>query len=155
MALSWRDWRKRNSDPTDPVMAVTESDQDINLAIGRARSTLDVFFRQLAKQKPNQEGFLVKVRFSRGADVEHIWLADLDITDRQMRGVIASEPHLPGLSLMKNVSFTRDQITDWMYIEDKCLVGGFTTRALRARMSPDELDALNANLPYRIEDYQA
>jgi uncharacterized protein YegJ (DUF2314 family) len=154
MALSWRGWRKRNSDPTDPVMAVTESDQDINLAIGRARSTLDVFFKQLANQKPNQEGFLVKVRFSHGADVEHIWLADLAITNRQMHGVIASEPRLPGLSFMKSVSFKKDQITDWMYIEDKCLVGGFTTRVLRARMSPDELDALNANLPYRIEDYQ-
>jgi uncharacterized protein YegJ (DUF2314 family) len=44
--------------------------------------------------------------------------------------VVANEPRIKGLSYMERVSFLPAQITDWMYMQDGKLVGGFTTRVL-------------------------
>ena len=51
---------------------------------------------------------------------------------------------------MQWVSFDPDDITDWMYIEDGRLIGGYTTRLLRERMSPEERKQLDASAPYKF-----
>jgi uncharacterized protein YegJ (DUF2314 family) len=48
-------------------------------------------------------------------------------------GVVANEPQTPGLVYMTRVSFSVGNVTDWMYLEDGFLVGGFTTRLLQSR----------------------
>jgi uncharacterized protein YegJ (DUF2314 family) len=110
------------------------------------------FFDALAS--PAAEGrttsFLLKVAFSEGGEVEHIWLADLDFSSPQPTGVVANEPTLRGMRFMERVGFELARVTDWMYVEDGRLVGGYTTRLLRDRMTREQREAFDAEAPYRF-----
>jgi uncharacterized protein YegJ (DUF2314 family) len=47
--------------------------------------------------------------------------------------VIANEPELEGLRLGQRVAFDKVDVSDWMYMEDGRMIGGFTTRVLLER----------------------
>jgi uncharacterized protein YegJ (DUF2314 family) len=130
--------------------SVPSDDLQMIAAIKKARSTLQQFFKALAHPKLSQNSFLVRVAFLEGEEVEHIWIADLDLSGKTPQGVIAEKPGIVRLRFMQWVSFDPDDITDWMYIEDGRLVGGYTTRLLRERMSPEERRQLDASAPYRF-----
>jgi uncharacterized protein YegJ (DUF2314 family) len=51
---------------------------------------------------------------------------------------------------MQRVDFEPSYISDWMYIEDGYLVGGYTTRVIRDRMTPKERTAYDAQAPYKF-----
>jgi len=109
---------------------------------------MDAFFNPTIKQG----AFLVKAVFVEGRQIEHNWIADLEISDMHFRGVIANEPVLPGLKFKQLIEFKPAQVSDWMYIDDGYLVGGFTTRVIRDRMSPEARKAHDAAAPYKFRD---
>lgn len=135
----------------DRVVQVSEEDEQMEAAVMAAKASFRQFIEAFAAPRPGQTMFLVKVVFDEGDAREHIWLADLDLSTAGPSGVVANEPNLPGLRFMQRVKFDPMYISDWMYVQDGVLVGGFTTRALRERMSPEERAALDAALPYRFE----
>ena len=134
----------------DNVVGVPSDDPQMVAAINKARGSLHQFFDALAHPKPNQKSFLLKVAFRHGDEVEHIWVADLNLSGKKPQGVIADEPRMKGLRFMQQVSFDPADITDWMYIEDGKLVGGYTTQLLRQRMSSEERKQLDASVPYKF-----
>ena len=44
-----------------------------------------------------------------------------------------------------------DQISDWMYVEDGKLVGGYTLRVVRDSLTEEQQAAFDSNLPFKIE----
>jgi uncharacterized protein YegJ (DUF2314 family) len=52
------------------------------------------------------------------------------------------------LRFKQPVKFDPSRITDWMFIDHGRLVGGYTTRLIRQRMSPEERDAFDATVEY-------
>ena len=138
-------------------------DGDMKAAIAQARRTLPAFFRALRAQsglwaffrafrgvRPVRTAFCLKVRFRAGEQTEHIWLADIDASRSPMQGTVGNVPRLPHLAFMQRVTFALSDVTDWMYVEDGFLVGGYTTRLIRSRLSPEELAGQDASLPYRV-----
>lgn len=114
----------------DKIVSVAGCNEEMNDAIDRARSSIGKFFDAFENPKPNQTAFLIKAKFEDGETSEHIWLADLDFKTSPATGIVANEPGIKSLSYMERVKFLPDQITDWMYMEDGRLVGGFTTKVL-------------------------
>lgn len=106
-------------------------------AISKARQSVRQFLEAYFAPKTNQRSFLLKVSFEDQEQTEHIWLADLDLHSSPPTGVVANEPRNRCLSFMQRVPFDFKLITDWMYYEDDCLVGGFTTRVLKRSARPD------------------
>jgi uncharacterized protein YegJ (DUF2314 family) len=90
------------------------------------------------------------VAVTRGDQVEHIWLADLDFSRPKPRGVVANEPKIQGLRFKHPVDFDPAYVSDWMYVDNGTLVGGYTTRVLRKRLTPEERKELDARVPYRF-----
>jgi uncharacterized protein YegJ (DUF2314 family) len=125
-------------------------DPEMNAAIAEAKSTLDEFTRAHLEPGPNQHGFLLKVFFDDEDESEHIWVADIEPTDDGFRGVIANEPLMISLHFKQPVEFEPARITDWMFIDHGKLVGGYTTRLIRQRMSPEERSAFDASVPYVV-----
>ena len=82
--------------------------------------------------------------------MEHIWLADLNFSGPKPRGVIANEPRMDSLRFMEEVTFDPSDVTDWMYVEGGRLVGGYTTRLIRDRMSPEERKEFDASAPFKF-----
>ena len=142
-------WRV-NRQGADPIVGVTDTDEDMNSAINSARASLAQFFENYSDPKPTQQSFLLKVRFEIKGDVEHIWLADLSVSKLEMSGTVANEPRMRALKFMEQVNFTAAQITDWMYLEDGFLVGGFTTKAIRSKLPADERAEFDAATPYKF-----
>jgi uncharacterized protein YegJ (DUF2314 family) len=130
-------------DPDDPKMAE---------AIGVAKETLGEFLDALSQPKIGQTGFLLKVVFDTDGQREHVWVAEVEVLSaRTLCGVIASTPKSPNLRFKQRVDFEPNRITDWMYVENGLLVGGFTTRLIRKRMTSEERAAFDASVPYRFE----
>src|ERR1700722_9460467 len=96
----------------DDVVGVPSDDPQMVAAINKARASLRQFFEALASPKANQKSFLVKVAFRRGDEVEHIWVADLNLSGAKPQGVIADEPRMKGLRFMQQTSFDPADITD-------------------------------------------
>lgn len=119
-------------------------------AIRKAKDTIRQFFEAFFEPNERQKSFLVKVVFDEGDQREHIWLADLDFSGEKPSGVIANEPNLPSLKFMQRVEFEPSYISDWMYIEDGYLVGGYTIRVIRERMTPEERREHDAKSPYKF-----
>ena len=115
-------------------------------AITTAKQSFGNFLKAFARPAKNQKSFLIKAAFIEGQQSEHIWLADLKLSTKGSSGTVANEPNLPGVKFMQSVEFHPSQITDWMYIEDGYLVGGFTTRVIRQRMNAEQREAMDANI---------
>jgi uncharacterized protein YegJ (DUF2314 family) len=116
---------------SDPTVSVGNEDSEMNAAIAEARATLNQFLDAFENPGPNQRHFLLKARFEDETTVEHIWLADLDLSKAPATGTVANESGIQGIQFMQRVAFSSDQITDWMFEEDGHWHGGFTTRLLK------------------------
>jgi len=135
---------------SDSTIPFSSNDQDMEAAIKLARMSLGVFLSAFSRPKKNQKSFLVKVNFKAGEKSEHIWLADLDLSKIPSQGVVANEPASLDFVFMQTVEFDPSQISDWMYMEDGYLVGGFTTEVIRRRMTVEDRANYEANAPYKF-----
>ena len=132
----------------DDVHGVDSKDAEMVSAINKARSEFGRFLAAFTHPAEGQQSFLVKVAFTEGDQVEHIWLADLDLSAAKPTGVIGNEPEIKRLHFKQRVEFDPKYISDWMYVDHGKLVGGYTTRLLRQRMSPEERKQFDASVPY-------
>ena len=132
----------------DRTIPFGSDDPDMSAAIDTARQTIEQFLDAFFSPKDGQTAFLLKVRFADGDQVEHVWVADLEVTESTFRGVIANEPRLSTLRFKQTVEFEPRDVTDWMFLERGKLIGGYTTRLVRQRMSAGERDAFDASVPY-------
>ena len=129
-----------------------EDDPKMAFAIEEAQRTLEEFFDAYSAPKDNQEAFLLKVLFENEGDAEHIWMADIDASVFLIEGTVANEPNLDNLNFMDRTTFHPSKITDWMYVEDGYLVGGYTIQVIRSSLSPDEKLEYDKNAPYKFRD---
>ncbi len=140
----------RKSD--DPVMKVRVEDSEMNAAISTAQASITNFMSAFRNPQTNQQYFLIKGKFTAGDVVDHVWVADLRYEGGAFHGVIANEPEsIPGLKLKQTVEVQLGQISDWMFVQDGKLVGGYTSRVLRRRMTAQQRQEQDAHITYRYE----
>ncbi len=132
----------------DTIRAGEDDEAKLQAAVDAARQSIGQFLDSFADPKPDQDSFLVSVAFIEGTRFERIWVSGLDFSGETLRGVIASEPALAGFVFGQPVEFTYPQITDWMYVEDGRLVGGYTMRVIRDRLSADKRAQFDAEVPF-------
>lgn len=116
----------------EKIARMSKEDRQMFAAIDAARKSLPQFFEAFAAPKPNQKHFLLKAAFIDQDAIEHIWLSDLDLKSTPPTGVVANEPSIQSVVYKQRVPFEASEITDWMFYEDGCLVGGYTTRVMQA-----------------------
>jgi uncharacterized protein YegJ (DUF2314 family) len=136
----------------DTVISIPANDRGMAAAIAKARQSFRQFIDTFSHPKPGQNAFLVKMAFDSPSGTEHLWLADLDLSAAKPTGVIADVPTRPDLQFKQRVEIDFTRLSDWMYVEDGKLVGGYTIRLLRERMTPAERKEADAAMPFRIED---
>ena len=90
--------------------------------------------------------------FTDGKNTEHMWLSPVNYDGRVFRGTVNNDPEM-----VKNVrsgqqaSVEPSKLSDWMYVENGKLVGGYTLRALRDAMSPKERREFDKSVPFEID----
>ena len=53
--------------------------------------------------------------------------------------------------LGQRVSVAPQDVTDWMFLKDGKLIGGYTTRVLYARLSPEDKAEFDKRAEFKIE----
>lgn len=114
-------------------------DPEMNAAMRQARATLPEFEKRLKQPPATQQYISLKGRFEEDGNVEHMWLADVEITPRGYRGKLGNRPvYIQAIGEGSVVEVTRAQVSDWMAIDAGKVVGGYTVRVQRDRMSDEE-----------------
>jgi len=121
------------------IYSVGDDDLEMNKAIERSRETFNDFLSAVSSKKETQSAYSVKMPFPTESGAEHIWLVDIELSDGKMFGYIDNLPNkVSSVKLGDKIEIDRNKISDWFYIENNRLIGGFTIRVLRDRMPPDE-----------------
>jgi len=137
------------------VVDVSRDDPEMNAAIQEAQNTLDVFIAALQAPKPSQTHFSIKAGFHYGdqGGAEHIWLSDISYDGNLFKGTIGNDVYyVPNLKYGDPVTVLRDNISDWMIVENGKMIGGYTIRVLYCRMSPREQKQFLESIKMIIEE---
>jgi uncharacterized protein YegJ (DUF2314 family) len=138
----------------EPMVTAFESeDQEMNAAMARARATLAEFEKRLTDPPATQEHIALKGRFEEGGEAEHMWVNDVVVTSEGYEGTLGNNPvHIKSITSGDQVSVRRENVSDWLVIDGGKLVGGYTLRVQRARMTPEQRRQFDAQTAFTIED---
>ena len=142
---------ERENEPD--IIGVKSDDSEMNLAIEKAKLNIDKFDSALKSNNPNFINFSVKKPFKTESGNEHIWISDVVLKGDKYLGVIGNTPeYTSDIKLGDTVLVEKNEISDWMYIEENKLRGGYTIRALRNKMSESEKKEFDSENGMIIED---
>lgn len=140
---------ERDGEPA--VHMVSGENPEMNSAIEQARSSITTFITSLQNPGQNQTYFSVKAKIVDGEHSEHIWLYDVSYDGNQFWGKIGNNPlNVKNVSLGDEITLNPSEISDWMIVEDNQLVGGYTLRVLRNRLSEEDRIKFDQDLPFTI-----
>lgn len=144
---------RENKEPGPPgYTMVQDNDRAMEHAVKRARNTLGFFVAAMHAKKPADSGFEVKKAFIDGGNVEHLWVGELSFDGKNFRGKINNRPRdLRNVRLGQQVVVAPHEISDWMFVKNGELIGGYTTRVLYARLSAKDKAEFNKKADFKIE----
>jgi uncharacterized protein YegJ (DUF2314 family) len=136
------------------VFDVDQHNLAMKRAVHQARRTVGVFIQALGRPAPGQSDFEVKKPFRQGDVVEHMWLSDITFKGNRFHGYIDNIPRkIKGVKMGDKVSVNPNEISDWAFVENGRLVGGYTIRVLYSELSPEGRAALEKEARFRIETH--
>jgi uncharacterized protein YegJ (DUF2314 family) len=130
-------------------------DPELQQAMARARETFRFFWRELAWERrrivPALDLAAIKAPFSdppgragarAGAEVEQMWVGDVDFDGRTVSGRLLNSPRwVRSVREGDRVEVPLATLSDWMYALEGQVYGAHTVNLLRARMPPAEREA--------------
>ena len=126
---------EREDEPT--IYSVESEDPEMNAAILEANETLDDFNKGLSNF--NADSHALKVKFSNSDGVEHMWIGEIKYKDGNYSGILNNDPeYIKEYKAGDKIYIDTSKISDWMYLINGKLYGGYTIRVLRDRMSEEE-----------------
>jgi uncharacterized protein YegJ (DUF2314 family) len=141
---------RRSGNPD--VYSVKEDDVQLIQAIEKAKHTLKYFKDSLENPKPQQTYFSIKTKLTDGNHVEHIWLDAAEISDKIVYGIVNNVPtNLKNIELGTKIGVSEDEITDWLIVENNRLIGGYTIRAIREKMSRVHRELFESTINFKID----
>ncbi len=120
-------------------------------AVIEARKTVRQFIKALKHPAAGQRDFEVKKAFTEGGQTEHIWISDLQIVGDHLQGRVDNQPRkITGVKLGQVVTVYPKEITDWLYVDNGNLVGGYTVRVHYSELSPKEKQEFDREADFKI-----
>ena len=133
--------RENEKDSADGMAGVDPDDAGMNAAIAAARKSYPSFLDTLNAGCADCYQFNVKVKMATYFDdeFEHVWLNDPFEQNGKMYGILANVPeHIHDVKLGDTVEIRTNSLSDWMYVQNGRLVGGFTIKYLYDNVSEEE-----------------
>ena len=113
------------------------NDPEMDNAVATAPTTVQQFIDALKSPKANQSGFSIKKGFKQGEMTEHMWLGDVTFDGTMFHAKLNNDPvDVNNVKFGDAVTISPKDISDWMFIEDGKLIGGYTVRVLYNRETP-------------------
>lgn len=125
--------------PGHPDYIKTYDEKLMARAIQKAKDTQQDFVKALQSKTPSMNSFAIKRAFPAGKEGEHIWLSDVSWDGRVFEATVDNEPvETKTVKMGDRVHVTPEELSDWMYVDDGVLKGGYTVRVLHYQSSPAE-----------------
>ena len=135
-----------------PYLEVPKDHAAMHSAVVHARKTVGKFITALQHPAQGQKDFEVKKPFIQNGHVEHIWLSDVQFVGNRFQGRVDNQSRkIRGVKVGQLVSVNPNEISDWLYIDNGKLVGGYTVRVLYSELSPQEKQEFNRAADFKIE----
>lgn len=142
---------RRSGNPD--VYQVKDDDIQLTQSIEKAKLTFKYFKDSLENPKPHQTYFSIKTKLTDGNHVEHIWLDAAEISDKVVYGIVNNVPtNLKNIELGKKIGVSEDEISDWLIIENNRLIGGYTIRTIRDKMSRAQRELFESTINFKIDN---
>jgi uncharacterized protein YegJ (DUF2314 family) len=139
--------------PTPIPTTQLNTDVEMEAAFQRARDTLDSFIQRIGTAHPNRTLVAVKVRFALpDGSAQDLWVDQIRYREGSFRGVMGDDIPSLKLSVDDKITIKRNNIVDWMIVEDGKLMGGYTIRLAFQRMTPEEKQRFLETVNYSVED---
>ena len=122
-------------------------------AFRQARETLDSFLQKIEISQPDRTLIAVKVRFVLpDGPTQDLWVDRISYRNGAFHGTMGDDIATLKLSVDDKITIKRENIVDWMIIENGKLIGGYTIRLAFQRMTPGEKQRFLETVNYSIED---
>lgn len=128
------------------------TDEEMFQAATRARQTVQDFIDALSNPRAGMGMFSVRVPVRYRDVLEHLWI-DEPVYDGDgfVGRLSADSKEVPGYRKGRKVKIGRDHLTDWMYVEDGRLVGGYSIRSHYWRQPAGVRKSLRNELPFEVD----
>jgi|KBSSwiStaDraftv2_1062776.scaffolds.fasta_scaffold08915_13 uncharacterized protein YegJ (DUF2314 family) len=145
---------KLGLDTTADTYSVTAEDASMNSAIDNARKTIGKFDQALKSNNSSYTDFAVKKRYNTAdGGGEHMWIAGISLVNGNYKGFVNNDAEKTHeVKYGDSVIVRRSEITDWMYLDNNVLRGGYTIREIRNQLTKEERIKMDKDLGFKIED---
>ncbi len=133
---------KRKNEPDIHILQA--EDTEMNTAIENAQKSLFKFKEAITSKNPNYYNFALKEKFNTNEGGEHIWISEVEYFDNKYFGIVDGKPiSTTEVKFGDTIEVNQQNITDWMYFDNKTVKGAYTTKVLRKRMTQKERDEMD------------
>lgn len=128
----------------DPVISVREDDNEINMAITKAKLAFGQFEKAFVENQKTDaySYFSIKEGFpTKDGGVEHMWVSHLTYDGTNFTGILVNDPQYDTeVQYGDTVTVDKNRISDWTYFENSSNLtyGGYTVRVFVDRMNDNE-----------------
>lgn len=144
--------------PPPAPIAESPAQREMRSAVEMARDTVEQFIAEV--QRPGSPTRMLEVKVmvrdeqpNGIARVEDLVMREIEYRDGRLHGIIDSRPlDVRNVQQGDPYSVAPHEILDWMIVEDGFARGGFTIRATRRQMPPEERRQFDEQLGFRFAD---
>ena len=121
------------------VVGASGDDPEMLAATAEARRTWPEFVKAFAQKPVSSESFSAKFPFDAPDQKEFMWVEVLSIQGDTVVGRLGNDPvWVKDLKLGDEVTMKVSQLSDWMYLKDGEIVGGYTVKVLMDKQTREE-----------------
>ena len=121
----------------DRVVMANDEGPVMSAAIAKAQGSLDSFLATYAKPPAGADKFRLKVKITDENGSEHFWVMPFKQTKTGFTGTLAGQPQIvESVENGQEITFKREDVSDWGYVQNGKQKGSFTVCALFKTMPP-------------------
>ncbi len=120
-----------------------------------ARQTLDDFKLAYSMKDTTTTNFMLQEKFEipNAKAKEGIWIGNIFTVNDTLKGVVNSQPQYTKLvKLNDTVTIDESKISDWMYYKADKMIGGYTIKYIRSKLSDAEKVEFDKQYKVKFED---
>ncbi len=134
----------------DELYMVEKEDADMKDAFRQARLGLDEFLATWRNPSTESADFSVKVGVKEGENTEYFWISPFRQDTGKFIGVVNNDPQMvSSVKLGGEITFTKDQIVDWLYYRQGKMIGNYTACAMLKKEPESERRAFEQRFGLR------
>ena len=120
-----------------------------------AQQTLDDFKLAYSMKDTTTTNFMLQEKFEiqNAKAKEGIWIGNIFTDNDTLKGVVNSQPQYTKLvKLNDTVTIDESKISDWMYYKADKMIGGYTIKYIRSKLSDAEKVEFDKQYKVKFED---